>query len=419
MRKACALVALSLLVGGGPWAGGAQFGEPDLVAEKLEATPPHPRAGQPVTVEVTVRNDSSATVSTAFEIVLKLDGATLDKQRLRRLSPFQRQVVRFSWQAVEGEHVLEVEIDPRDRVREADERNNERRLTLRVAPDATVGSFSRAALLAQATAWDELALALLAGDGTDDPFAQLTALEEAFAGAAAQMRGVASVLELFDAELPELLRDEAGFSPLSGPYRDLGTAAEAVRAGLERLDLEAAVAGLEAFEAATGELATFAGPSLPLEGLAEAAETLERVVQAAQELQARLTDSSRGPLGEPLEELFAQVDLLSAQLIAVSEGLSQVAVQRTARFLDPQGRELTALEAPVEVVIVAPAAGFSFELFNAAGQQVLGLEAQGERLTWRGQDTQGNALPSGTYFYRLRWDAGVDLGRVTLTEESA
>jgi len=413
------LVWLCWMVSGAAW---AQFGDPDLVVEAITLDPAQPRAGQPVEIQVAVKNAESNTVRDRFEVLIRLDGATLSNARVFQLGPFQTQTVVASWDAAEeGEHTVSVEIDRRNAIQERNERNNEARLTFTVAADARVESFTRTALSVQGAAWDKTGLALLPTVPSGNLFGQLAALQDGFATTAEQMRFVQNTLATLRDALPADLRADAHFAALVEPYKVIGEAAAAAKDGLDALDLGAAITAMGTVETGLRALAAEGERFPALADLAEAAGTLSAAIAAAGRAEEAFSGSDTGAQEDALDALFGAVELFSTQLLTVSEALFQAADETGTRFLDPEGEPLEALPRVAEVTVAAPAPGLRFTVLTPSGETVATLETSEAALAWEPADDEGDPLEPGTYFYRARWGSGassaLDLGRFTLVAE--
>ncbi len=399
----------------------AQFGEPDLVVDAIGLDPEQPRAGQPVEIQVSVGNTQATTASDRFEVLIRMDGTTLSNARVLQLGPFQTQTVITTWEAVEGEHTLTVEVDRRNAVQERNERNNEARFTFTVAADAKVESFTRRALSVQGDAWEKTGTALLPSAPSDNLFGQLTALKEGFDTAAKQMRYAHSTLASLRDALPTDLRSDAHFAALVAPYAAAGEAAEAAKAGLDALDLGKTITAMGELEAGLRALAAERERFPVLAGLGEAADALARAIEAARVAEEAFAASDTGAQEDALAELFGEVELFSTQLLTVSEALAASAAEARTRFLGPEGEPLEALPRAVAVTVVAPAPGLSFDVLSAQGETIVTLETSEAALTWEATDERGHPLDPGTYFYRARWNGGsaleLDLGRLTLVAD--
>jgi len=112
---------------------------PDLVVEAVRVVPPRPAPGEPVTVTAVIANkgrgaarkvDAGLLILDAAQIRRReppADGSWLELEALRtfpELQPGDRATIEQRWTAVGGEHLLRVEVDAIDAVREEAEDNN-------------------------------------------------------------------------------------------------------------------------------------------------------------------------------------------------------------------------------------------------------------------------------------------------------
>ena len=99
---------------------------PDLVVEHIAVEPQDPMSGDPVTIEVTVRNIGRHDADERFYVRFTIDGIDFDTLVIPSgLDAGRETRISTSWIASPGPHVIAVEVDqPFDRVDEEDEDNN-------------------------------------------------------------------------------------------------------------------------------------------------------------------------------------------------------------------------------------------------------------------------------------------------------
>ncbi|HEV8361271.1 MAG TPA: CARDB domain-containing protein [Candidatus Thermoplasmatota archaeon] len=116
-------------------------GLPDLVVERLTASPANPQAGDEVALTARVRN-GGGTAAGPFEVRFAVDGDTLGTVAVQGLaSGASVDVHAPRWLARAGSHALRAEADSAQQVAESDEANNAAARTLEVTealPDLVV-----------------------------------------------------------------------------------------------------------------------------------------------------------------------------------------------------------------------------------------------------------------------------------------
>ena len=96
---------------------------PDLVVVGLGWSPTLPSLGASVTLEVTVRNKGKGE-SDKFGVWVFIDTLSVADLFFPGMPPCQSAVRSFTWAAQAGDHTIEVLVDPRKLIREANEANN-------------------------------------------------------------------------------------------------------------------------------------------------------------------------------------------------------------------------------------------------------------------------------------------------------
>jgi len=106
-----------------------------------------PSAGDEATITATVGNAEGDTVDRAL-VEIVVDGTRVGTANATDLAAGDSQTVTVAWEASEGEHTLEAEVDPNDEIDEADEKNNLAEAQVTVEGSSGIPSPGVAALVA-------------------------------------------------------------------------------------------------------------------------------------------------------------------------------------------------------------------------------------------------------------------------------
>lgn len=404
---------MMVVVLSGGWAS-AQFREPDLVVENVEVNPVTPKAGQQVTIRADIVNLGREKVSDRFEATVKMDGTRLQTFRIR-LTGTQKRTIELNWEATEGDHLLEIQVDePRDVIEERNERNNTAQVTFSVGADSNVESFTHTAITTQALAWSAASEALAISTGSTNLLLLLDLIKGAFADFSKAFTIAEAALRATSRGWPQAFVEQDAVTPLLVDYALLKSAAGQIQTGLDQLDLDSTIAAMREIETAMRNLAGFSSTLFPLGGLDEAADTLHTAIETALEAQARFGDASQGDANASISRLIEEVALLGDGLARVGAALSLSAQTNTAQFVDDQGEPIQTLSGDFSITIRTPGPNLVFEVVDEAGTLVLSLSAPDSALTWQGLDAKGNPLRAQRYFFRVRWSAegGTELSDV-------
>ncbi|MFC1915591.1 CARDB domain-containing protein [Chloroflexota bacterium] len=107
------------------------FPAPDLFIERITWSPANPTIEDTVTFAVTIKNQGSD-ISGSFVVEFYIDDSLISYQDVQQVEPGTAVRETFTWAAEAGSHVIRAVVDPRDKVTEDDETNNEETLTLSI-----------------------------------------------------------------------------------------------------------------------------------------------------------------------------------------------------------------------------------------------------------------------------------------------
>lgn len=383
--------------------GSSQTTKPDLIVKDVEVSPLNARAQDTLTIRAVIANTGRTQVSDRIDVVIKVDDVRIVSTRVQ-LPARQERAVEASWEAVEGDHTLTIEVDlPRDQVDEKDERNNRYALDFRVAPLSNVVSYTQTALLAQAIALKQVSAALVFNTTSTNLLLLLDLIKQGFDDFSKAGKALVASMQAISQAWPTAFAEADVFTPLLPYYVAINEAASVIQASLDALDLPAALAAMAQVEDALRALAQLNGPTLPLAALAQAADKLHLAIEAGSQAQERFSDSSKGSVDESVLTLIDEVAAFAQVLATVGQALDQSAQANTAQFVDAQGQLVRQLSGAVEVSISTSGTSIAFELVNASGSAVLTLSADNNALSWKGTDAQGQPLAAQTYFYQVSW----------------
>jgi hypothetical protein len=402
------LLALGVLLHG--TLGVAQgFNSPDLIVEEITLDPPVVKAGDPLTIRAKIVNDGRVRVEDRIDVQIKVDNVRIANLRVR-LNIRGEGSVEVSWEAVEGDHTVTVEVDaPRNQILESNERNNSLEKTFTVAPDSNLISLSRSALEAQATAWMLASEALAVKTESTNLLLLLDLVKQGFDDFSSAIGVATATLDPLGALWPSAFAENNIYSPLTTDYRAVLLTADAIRGGLDSIDLDAVIASMVDMESAFRALAVLDSAQLPLGRLNDAANTLALANQAVLDAQQAFAD---GDASAQVADLVSEVRELSAIFSEISTAFFNVADTQTISFLDAQGEALRDLTDVSTLNISAPVAGVRFELINSRGEVVADLSTSESVLAWNLTNTQGNPVSSGTYFFRITVAGTADVGSI-------
>lgn len=389
-----------------------------MIIEDVVIEPASFRAGDIVTIRAKAVNDSRANVSERFEFTFKIDGTRIGIFSVRLSAARQNRTFETTWEAVEGDHQLLIEVDrPRNQVIESNERNNTFQTTLSVAPDSNIVSLTHLALDSQAIAWQQASDALdFDITSSDNLFSLLDFVKGGFNNFSKAMTSLVNRLDEVNAEWPGSFVEDNVYTPLQPHYQSISDATALINTSLEDLNLDGSIQGMRTIQDALLALAALNSDLLPLADLALASNTLGFAIDAVMEAQENFTED--GSAGDAIDTLLREVEAFGLILGDVARAFTQSTNQNTADLEDDQGETLRSLSPSTEVIITAPGANVVFEVIDSTGASVLNLNAPGNSVNWSGTDNSGLPLLADTYFFRIRWEGSLtaDVGSMTVTE---
>lgn len=389
-----------------------------MIIEDVVIEPASFRAGDIVTIRAKAVNDSRVNISERFEFTFKINGTRIGIFSVRLSPARQNRTFETTWEAVEGDHQLLIEVDrPRNQVIESNERNNTFQTTLSVAPDSNIISLTHLALDSQASAWQQASDALdFDISSSDNLFALLDFVKGGFNDFSKAMTSLVNRLDEVNAEWPGSFVEDNVYTPLLPHYQSITDATALINTSLEDLNLDGSVQGMRTIQEALNALAALSSDLLPLADLALASNTLGFAIDAVMEAQENFTED--GSAGDAIDTLLREVEDFGLILGDVARAFTQSTNQNTADLEDNQGETLRNLSPSTEVIITAPGANVVFEVIDSTGASILSLNAPSNSLNWSGTDNSGRPLLAETYFFRISWDGGAvaDVGSMTVTE---
>lgn len=398
---------------------------PDLVVKSLQLSNEQPLAGESLTLTATIANTGFGNAEGFFNVSFLVDRSQIGRRQLNGLRARQQATVQVSWKAQLGTHTLEVEVDqPFGRIVESNETNNDLRRKITVLPLQGVRSLTGELLGAVAQGLEGAGQSLqLKPD--PDLFKLLNRLTEALGAASGAFSQAASSLEGAPAGLPAQLAQEPQVqmsSTFSGLYADLAQSLKQAQRALSQANLTSAEAGLDRTKDRLAQLAELSLAGIRLTSLAQAAVTLQQVIEQTKQLEKALGGDQNVPVNQVITDLLAQLSATGQDMVSAGQQTVQSASQRMVRFRDAEGKPVQRYFSGQELEIGAPGArSLQWELFDPAGKLLAQMQTKSERLRWSGHTDDGAPLPAGRYFYRAKVTEGrearVELG--TLTAESA
>ena len=415
-----ALSALSTL-------GSAQFGDslPDLVIKAIVITPEEPEAEEVISITAVIENQGRERVVLPFNVSFQIGEEFLGTvQVLDRLGPRETTEVSRLWTAVEGEHPLIVRVDPFDNIKESNERNNRRQLTVVVKPPQGVRSLTLSLFEAVAEGLKQAGEALHVQTNSDlfqlfeeTKSASLVA-QQAFTRGAQQLTALAQAL-------PPILQDEPQIqtgSFIAERYDSIAEAFGQAGEGIQRLNLQLLIRAFESMRDDLAELATITIEGVSLAGLEGSVTLMDQALEEARQLEQAATGETDVDVEAVAQKFLSVLAEIGTHWIRVAEDVVQSGQAKIARFTNAHNDPILRYKPPEELLISVPdAQRVRFELFDKSGTVVLTQNTQGNQLRWKGTDSNGATLPPGPYFYRLTaveaaGHTRTELGRLVISE---
>lgn len=394
---------------------------PDLAVVDLAVEPEPIETGRPAEMVVTIANEGRSSLLRSFNVDIRVGTELMHSGRVSTpLQPNQSIEVSGTWDnPTEGEHRVRVRADPFDRVDEADEENNELRTTLTVQPPQSVRSITDPLLEAIAGGLIEAGQALEV-EHTSDTFQLISNFEAAFESiATAYRQSVRTMAAIVNPApdpfqtMPQVTRGERILELYDTMAEDFQTA----KTGLAQAQVQSLLDAFNNVQAKSEQLASISQPAFDLSRLSETLALLDEAFLEAEKLRDALN-------GEPNVDVEAATSKLVDLLGQMGDIWTQVgttiqdgAATWSAEVTDLDGASIGRYRAGEPLRIAVPAArSLTFWVYNAAGDRVAAMGGPRDRLVWRGTNGSGNALPAGTYYYRLRMGNGTPKARVELGE---
>jgi len=105
---------------------------PDLTVIEFSLSTEAPEAGESVVISALIANIGEVSTEARTEVVFQVDGKEFYREEIQPLGPGSKKEIRSRWIAEGGVHTIEVVVDPKDRIREENERNNKRSIQIEV-----------------------------------------------------------------------------------------------------------------------------------------------------------------------------------------------------------------------------------------------------------------------------------------------
>ena len=110
----------------------------DLMVQGIVYSPVNPSIGDPVTLNVTIRNQGVG-LAGASHVAYYTDNTCLTEVYVNQIEPGTTATTTCTWAAQAGSHVIRAVVDPNNTIAESSETNNEKSVTLSVsAPDLVI-----------------------------------------------------------------------------------------------------------------------------------------------------------------------------------------------------------------------------------------------------------------------------------------
>jgi len=394
---------------------------PDLAVVDLSVEPDPVETGRPAELVVTIANEGRTTLLRSFNVDIRVGTEIIQTERVSGpLRSNQSVEVTGTWEnPTEGEHLVRVRADPFDRVDEAEEDNNELRTALTVRQPRSVRSFTTPLLEGMASGLNEAGQALQV-EHTSDTFQLISNFEAAFnAIGSAYEQSVRAMVGIVDPApdplqtMPQIAESER----VAEFYGKMADDFQTAKTGLAKAQVQSLLDAFKNIQSNSEQLASISRPAFNFSRLSETSSLLDEALVEAEKLKAALN-------GEPDVDVEAATSRLVELLGQMGDLWSQVGrtiqdgqATWSAEITDLEGESLGRYRAGDPLVIAVPdARSLTFWVYNAAGERVAAMGGPRDRLVWRGTNGSGDALPAGTYFYRLRMGNGAPKARVELGE---
>lgn len=105
---------------------------PDLTVIEFSLSNTTPEVGEAIVVSALLANVGEVSTETRTEVIFQADGKEFYREEIQALGPGSKKEIRSRWIAEGGVHTIEVVVDPKDRIREENERNNKRSIQIEV-----------------------------------------------------------------------------------------------------------------------------------------------------------------------------------------------------------------------------------------------------------------------------------------------
>jgi len=401
----------------------AQFGDVDLVVKGVELTPKQPAPGDTVKILVVITNQGRGDATEGFDVQVRLDGRLIYFERLVfGLRAKEERKLQALWQnATEGTHMLSVEVDPFNEVRESDERNNKLEKTFTVKKLVGVQSLSDEMFLVIGRALKESGKALNVNDQEQDLLKVFNEVVEGFERASAAFTNAAQELQNLRSSLPDSLAQASQIfsNDLIELYKSLADSLGKASKSIGLLNFTKVIEDLAGLEQNLKRLAVFDFDGFRLSGLDEAIVRLNEAIQTTKLLSDILAGKKSGDIEKTARELSRLLKLFGENLSKAGAQAEEIATKSPVSFSDASGNPVTNYRAGEALIISARGAQrLKLEVF-AQNTLVFNNEIEGERLEWRGTYSSGKPLAAGIYFYKLTFKTTegerVNIGQIVIS----
>jgi len=403
----------------------AQTGrDPDLAVDKIASNPVQPEPGARVELVATISNKGQGRITTGFLVFFEMDGAFLASRQISgRLERGRQLEVKLLWTAVEGDHLLRVEVDPFDEILESSESNNKLTSRVEVRKLQGIRSITRSLLESIGQGLQKTGQAFQI-QPNQDLLQLLGAFQAALANARDELLASAERLSTLQQILSPNLSTEAQIQAsdqIAGLYRSWADALGKAIEGLQKLNPNILLAAFGQVRAVLVGLSALAVEGISLVSLADAVPLMDQGLGKIEQLLAALNGVKGIDVNAVVRDLLALLTQMGRLLVQEGDDVLQAAQERAAQFTDGGGQPIVRYQAGQELKISAAGAQkLKLEVFDASGRAVFTGETMGERLNWNGIGGDGQALSPGRYYYRLTitdpsGSFHVELGEIVLS----
>ncbi|MBI1744097.1 hypothetical protein HYR54_13670 [Candidatus Acetothermia bacterium] len=402
----------------------AQSGS-DLAVPMIKIKPTAPEAGETTKIRATIANQGGSDALDAFDVVFEVDGEPIGRNSLTRLNLGQSRAVDFPWIATLGTHKIRVSIDISfSTVRDSNKENNQLTIEVNVTAPATVRSATRQIVEAFGVALEQAGKALnfeVSGDALKVYSDALNALTNT----ANALHDLNEDLQIIKSALPSALIQQVQVQKadaIAALYEGLADITLHMMGALSLGNFDGIIEQATNLRAKLVTLSQATFESISFDVLKPAVAQLDKLIPLAIEFKNVFSGGKGRDLATVGRELFEALLNYGAALVQAGQRLKQAAAEQAANFSDSTGNPVSVyIPGSPLVTSAANAHGLKLELWDANGQLVNSVQADGDRLEFNGMDSAGNTLKPGVYYYNLTIQNTVaatnELGRLIVSNQ--